>query len=77
MEFAVNFTENSNNSNKMLNRINKVRKHKSIYLPFELVGIDSHQGTNIYFNNDKASSLHWKCMHQDRTDILMPKDYQI
>ena len=61
----------------MLNRINKVRKHKSIYLLFELVGIDSHQATNAYFNNDEPSSLYWKCIHQDRTDILMLKDYQI
>ena len=42
----------------MLNRINKVRKYKSIYLLFKLVGIDGYQAINTYFNNDKASLVH-------------------
>ena len=40
MEFAVDYTETIGNKNQVINRINKVRKHKCMFLPFELVGVD-------------------------------------
>ena len=40
-----------------MSRINKVRLHKKVYLPFELVGVDSDKPTNIYYNLSEESTI--------------------
>ena len=57
MEYAHNFTRIEYNSIQLLNRISKVKIHKEILLPFNLVGINVQQVTKEFYNNLELSLL--------------------
>jgi len=40
-----------------MSQINKVRLNKKVYLPFELVEVDSSKPTNICYNLSEESTI--------------------
>ena len=65
MEYAVDYIESDQCRNQALNKLNKVRKFKCIFLPFKLVGMNGHQVTNAFYNNEEPSSILYKSIRQD------------
>ena len=41
IEFAFDYTRNEKNQNQVMIRIKTVRLYKGVFLPFELIGIDT------------------------------------
>jgi len=57
MEYALRYVSEMKNKIALLQKINRVRLHKRLYLPFELVNINGSQITNIYYNLEEQSSV--------------------
>ena len=57
MEYASRYVESIKNKVVVIQKINRVRLHKHMYLPFELVNIDGGQPTNSYYNIEEQSSI--------------------
>ena len=51
---------NKTNKVKRLQKINRVRLYKRVFLPFELVNVDRKQLMNTYYNSIDRSSIQWK-----------------
>jgi len=54
-----------------------VRLSKRVYLPFELVGINSGQATNTYVNNSEVSTVEWRFYQNKLPSKITPKEYKI
>ena len=50
IEYTSRYVESCKNKVETLQKINRVRLHKRMYLPFELVNIDGEQRINSYYN---------------------------
>ena len=48
MDYTWEYLRNNKQLKKKLAQINKVKKYKKIYFPFELVGVDGNQSTNAF-----------------------------
>ena len=58
----------------ILDRINRVKMNKGLLLSFKLVGVDRIQAINMYYNNEKSSSIRWNFM-RNVIEKLTNKDY--
>ena len=57
MNFTFAYCSNYSKYKVLMNRINKVRLNKKLYLLFELVGVDSKKLTDTYYNKEEQSSI--------------------
>ena len=57
MEYAIEYISEMRNRQQILQRINKVRLLKWLFLLFELFRVDGDQTTNMYYNNNKVSTI--------------------
>ena len=60
-----------------MSQINKVRLYKKVYLPFELVGVDSGKPTNAYYNLSKESAIQWSFMMERENTKITNREYKI
>ena len=59
IEYEAQYIRAEKNQSMRMQRINRVRIHKRMYLPFELVNIDGRQPTNAYYNQEEISLIKW------------------
>ena len=50
IEHALRYVSEMKNKTVLLQKINRVKLYKRLYLPFELVNIDGDRLTNAYYN---------------------------
>jgi len=50
MEYAACYVANENDQCIKMQRINRVRLYKRMFLPFKLVNVDRGQPINAYYN---------------------------
>ena len=53
MDYAWEYIEQQLINKNILHKINKVRRAKRLYLPFEIVGFNGGNGTNCYLTIKK------------------------
>ena len=76
MDHAQEYVEQQAMNKNTLHKINKVRRAKRLYLPFELVRFDGSHGTNCYYNNKKVSSIQQSFINKEKTKLIA-KDYEL
>ena len=77
MEYTSYYVKHILDSKQAQHQINKVRLSKRVYLPFELVGINSGQATNTYVNNSEVSTVEWRFYQNELPSKITPKEYKI
>ena len=61
MEYAQECVELTKGKKGDINKINAVRKHKGVCLPYEVLGKTGLKPTNCGMKKLERSSLSWKC----------------
>ena len=76
MDLAYQFYQNHKNYKVLLNRVNKVRLRKGLYLPFELVWIDGGKPINTYYNKEEPSNIQWSFLKEEYHIKVITAEYK-
>ena len=60
-----------------MNRINKVRIKKKLYLLFKLVGVNGGKPANAYYNLEEESTIRWCFIKEIQDKMVINIEYKI